>query len=91
MNILNLLPQIMAFLQGNSTLLIVGLVIYLVVTKRIDISSILNLFKVGGQTPDISQLIQLLVPLLLKAKADGDAEAESAILKVMGHCKDCKE
>lgn len=39
---------------------------------------------------DVSTLLQLLIPLLLKAKASGDKESEEAVLKVMATCPHCK-
>lgn len=38
---------------------------------------------------DLRRLIEQLIPLLLKAKAEGDTETETAILRVMGQCPHC--
>lgn len=97
------LNQILPFIQQNQQTLIFLFVAYLVLTKRIDVSFLLNLFKPVEPKPpvqppadpttprplDLRTLIEQLLPILLKAKADGDADTEHAILHVMGKCPHC--
>lgn len=95
---MDFLQPILNFLQTNSTLVIIGLAIFLFATGRIDLAKLLELISKPKPTPTpgptdpapqptpgtpLLDLLKLLLPLLLKAKLSGDKEQEDAILKVM--------
>lgn len=100
MNLPELFTQLLAFIQQNQQLLIVGIAVYLFATGRIDVSKLISFLSpkkpepapepppVVVPAPQVPDFIKVLIDLLVKARADGAKGTEEAVVKALEQSKE---